>query len=342
MKYKKLLDIIKSASFWKNVAASIVATIIFVLIGLIGGFIKSLITNTDISSAVEDVLKALFTKLPIPLILIIFIIILLILVVSNLILNFDRIGSLLKTQFFKKKDKQSGALEETNLHDTVLFNYRMSSAFPGVRNLEWFTDSKIALGRLSIVLKSPLKFNNLNREFTSQPIWIYRGYSAFPIEEFEIIDKRKAKCRIMFDEILIDKIAIYHGDSYYRDFIYIETKPDKPTGLYYKNLEEIKECIERIGYCREEFAISKNRFVSREDYDDGATIIKGKPVELVEPKLRTRYLSRYNFIIAPHNSPINNRDFDYYSNNLYNEILQGKFSFTDLFKTIIKLPKKPY
>lgn len=342
MKSNRLLDLIKSASFWKNVAASIVATIILVFLGLIGGFIKSLVTNTDIISAVEDVLKVLFTKLPIPLILIIFIIILLILVISNLILNFDKIRGLLRRKFIKKKNKKSGAIEEANLHDTVLFNYRMSSAFPGVRNLEWFTDSKIALERLSIVLKFPLKFNNLNREFTSQPIWIYRGFSAYPIEEFEIIDKKKAKCRIMFDEILIDKIAIYHGDSYYRDFIYVETKPDKPTGLYYKNFEEIKECIERIGYCREEFAIFKNRVVSREDYDDGATIIKGKPVELVEPKLRIRYLSRYNFIIAPHNSPINNRDFDHYSNNLYNEILRGKFSFTDLYETIIQLPKKPY
>jgi hypothetical protein len=66
----------------------------------------------------------------------------------------------------------------------------MCSAFPGVRDLEWINDSKVALKRLSIILKNPLAFSWIEEKglrLTSKPIWIFRGYSAYPITDFKIL-----------------------------------------------------------------------------------------------------------------------------------------------------------
>jgi hypothetical protein len=346
MDIKKILLVIRSQAFWLNVLASMIATIILALFSLLGSVIYGLMAKETISVAYHTLINILFYKIQLPVIGILFICILVILILTKFDIRKIKFSYTLPIKFLnKKKISKKESDFEKSLHNTVLFNYRMCSAFPGVRSLEWINDSKTALNRLAIILKKPLSFTGKNKsglEYTSHPIWVFRGYSAYSINEFKILNKRKSKFLLEIDEFIVDRIAIYHSSVYYKDFIYIETKPDKPTGLYYKNEEEITECIKEMSYCCEEYAIYKNHYIPREHYDDGATLIKGRTVELTNPILRRRYLSKYNFIIAAQYSPINNNEANKYVNDSLNGILVNTHNFNDLYNYIIQLPKSQY
>ena len=63
--------------------------------------------------------------------------------------------------------------------------------------------------------------------------------------------------------------------------------------------EDIERNIKQYGYCREEYGFYKDKIaISREEYDDGSAVINGKVTDTKGSKLRVRYLSSYNFIIA--------------------------------------------
>jgi hypothetical protein len=81
--------------------------------------------------------------------------------------------------------------------------------------------------------------------------------------------------------------------------------------------------------------------VTRAEYDDGAAIIEGRPVDIRgRADLRARYVSPYNFLIAPFMSPINNKDFDYVLQSYLNRLLQGEDVFDQMRSDILRLPKR--
>lgn len=191
---------------------------------------------------------------------------------------------------------------------TAFFSYRLAGAFPGQRGLKWY-NSKTAVERLKIVFKEPINFKpNIDSEFPSDPLWWFRGHRSMFIKEFKQLSSTKILLEI--NELEIKRIAVYISDSYYKCFIYVECAGEKQIGLNNYTTKEIQESIERRGFCNEEYALLGKRPISREHYDDGATIIKGKVVESFGAKLRVRYLSDYNFIIAAKQSPYNSRKFE--------------------------------
>lgn len=205
---------------------------------------------------------------------------------------------------------------------TVLFSHRLASAFPGQRGLQWY-DAETAVKRLAIVFKQPLEFEPIeDTEAVRDPFWWFRAGRSMYIKHFEKLSKTKILLGI--DELEINRIAVYISPSYYKCFIYVETKGEKQTGLYNFTTEDINRHIETFGYSSEEYAILGKRPISREHYDDGATIIKGKVVETFGSKLRVRYLSNYNFIITAKQSPFNSQKFDRESYNYFNAILKGE------------------
>ncbi|WP_422414028.1 MULTISPECIES: toll/interleukin-1 receptor domain-containing protein [unclassified Endozoicomonas] len=225
---------------------------------------------------------------------------------------------------FKKKDPRP-TLNESS---TSFFSMRFSSAFPGVRGVEWF-DGENAAKRLEILLKEPLDFSN------ATPIWWW-GYGDLHIKKFKVISDNFVRMDI--DELKIKKIAAVNKGSYYQSFVYVEAEAMEPTGLY--NTEHLEDSREQLGYCSEEFAIFKDRLISRADYDDGATVIDNVPVELNgEAELRCRYITPYNFIIAPQASPINNHHFDRQRRVYLKAIMQDSSQIDDLADIVIKLPK---
>lgn len=84
--------------------------------------------------------------------------------------------------------------------------------------------------------------------------------------------------------------------------------------------------------------VLKKRCVTREEYDDGAIVRNGKPYD-IEAQLKVRYLTPYNFLIAPQASPINNKQADNIIEGILAGILRGEASLQDLIGVIHQLPK---
>ncbi|WP_264564828.1 hypothetical protein [Flavobacterium sp. N3904] len=239
----------------------------------------------------------------------------------------------------KEKTNSTNDAEELPViydHSTTFFAYRLASAFPGQRGLEWY-DSKTAVNRLKIVFQDPIDFKpNINSEYVSDPLWWFRGHRSMFIKKFKQLSKTKILLGI--DELEINRIAVFVSDSYYKCFIYIETKGEKQIGLYNRTEEEIKNSVGHFGYCWEEYALMGKRPISREHYDDGATIINGKVVETSQTELRVRYLSNYNFLLTAKESPYNSRKFDRESQDYFDKILKDEiapetfFDYLDTFR----------
>ncbi|WP_372052859.1 toll/interleukin-1 receptor domain-containing protein (plasmid) [Tistrella mobilis] len=212
---------------------------------------------------------------------------------------------------------------------TMFFSNRFSSAFPGVRGIQWFRQPHDAVERLQILFRNPFVFHE------STPIWWWRDGNMY-INSFDVL----AADTVLLDhqELVIDELAAVNAGAYYRSFIYIKTKPSEPTGLY--DPASVPSEVEHCGYAREEFGIFRGRPVTRAEYDDGSTVIDGKVVHMGrEVELRVRYVTPYNLLIAPHGSPINNDRFDQQRSELLNSLLRGEASLDTLVGAVLQLPK---
>ena len=223
-------------------------------------------------------------------------------------------------------------------NSTALFDFRLRQAFPGIRGLKIFDDPKICVDRLEILLRSPLK----SREMTD-PIWYFRGSSCMNIESFERLSD--TKCLINCDEYEIDKVAVYvNPGEYYREFLYIQTKPDVPSGVYempddlYNNPQ-----FDYAGYYYEEFGMCGDVPITRTEYDDGAAIINGKVVQSGSNaenfKLRLRYLTPYNLVLCAKFHPFNSSKGDELSKKYLNNLLKDKCTLEDFVQASRKLPR---
>lgn len=159
------------------------------------------------------------------------------------------------------------------------------------------------------------------------------------IQDFSILSNNT----ILLDhqELIIDELAAVNAGSYYQEFLYVKAKPSQPSGLY--DISSVPDQIALRGYAKEEFALFRGRPVTRAEYDDGAAVIDGQVVTLNgEAQLRERFLTPYNFIIAAHESPINNDCFDEPCNEMLNHILRGEAIIDELINAVLKLPRREY
>jgi hypothetical protein len=237
--------------------------------------------------------------------------------------------------------KVKNELPLMGLESTVFFSYRIANAFPGERSLVWYNEPKIIVERLAILLGTPLKFGISNKEnFFEIPIWWYRGSSSMHIENFEKLTKTKVLIGIK--ELEVKRMAVNIDSAYYKCFVYLETKAEKPTGLYDTNENVIKRDIETFGYSWEEFGLLGKQLIRREEYEDGAAVIKSKVVDASSAKLRTRFLSDYNLLIAAHDSPYNSDKFERYSEDFFNGILTNKITTEFFFEFLSTFKKKEW
>lgn len=216
---------------------------------------------------------------------------------------------------------------------TQFFSERFSSSFPGVRGVNWFKDENDIEMRLCKLLQNPLAFEDSN------PIWWWRK-GNLSIKSFKSLGSQM----YLMDwyELKIAKIAAVNAGAYYQKFVYVETEPMTPTGLYPDPEGRINDYVNEYGYCNEEYGLyNGNVKINRSEYDDGATVIDGKLVDLGEnAELRVRYITPYNFLIAPHGSPINNNEFDDILKEVLNEMLSNKRSIDTLVTLVLQLPKR--
>lgn len=222
---------------------------------------------------------------------------------------------------------------DIEMSSTERFDYRIRRQFPGVRGVKCFTYRKKIGERLCALLMKPSK--NMGRSY----FWWFRGSSSMHITDFSIINRKK--CLMDCQELIIDKIYVYISGTYWRDFIYVITKPDKPTGLY--NISKKIEGIQtnEYGNYYEEFGLYGKKKMTRHEYDDGAFEKKGKLIQTDgSENLRVRYLAPYNFIICAHDSPINNNSYDGGFKEILNGILNGENSVDDIIEKVKKMPKR--
>lgn len=239
-------------------------------------------------------------------------------------------------QSLSNESKDSSLPSFRGNDSAVFFSERFAQAFPGIRGIEWFDDPVEIRARMSRLLKEPLEFKE------TTPIWWWRN-SNLQIEKF--VDLGNGDYLMNTDELRISKIAAVHGGQYYRAFVYVEVVPMEPTGLYPNTparilLSKTKE--DAFGYYWEEYGLVDGvHMVTRAEYDDGAAKIDGEIQEISgRSELRCRYVTPYNFVIAAHDSPINNPQFDHTLEELLNGILAGETTVEQLAEAAKKLPKR--
>lgn len=220
---------------------------------------------------------------------------------------------------------------------------RFTQAFPGIRGVEWFDNPLEIIKRLNVLLAPPLSFYDTYDTDGGvsgwDPIWWWRGTSTNSIDSFEVLGNDKVL--LDYQELLPCRLAAINNGGYYQSYVYLEFAADKPTGLRDMTPKELERLRNIFGYASEEFGIFDGHFVTRAEYDDGAAIIDGKLVNLLgRASLRVRYLTPYNFIIAPKESPINNSHFDSELSDLMNKLLEGDKRFDELVQKIKQLPRR--
>lgn len=216
------------------------------------------------------------------------------------------------------------------------FEYRFGKAFPGVRGVKAFDNPKECVDRLEILLRNPL---NRNKKNMTDPIWWLRGSSSNEISSFERLDS----VSFLMDEkqLSVKKMIVCSSSSYYKKFVYVETNPEEPTGLYEEmTQEQIDYWVEKIGSCFEEYAIFDGHLITRAEYDDGAAVIDGKVIDIGhQAHIRIRYLTPYNFIICAKWNPLNETKHDSKVQEILYGILKGTHTIYDLVDFSEKLSR---
>ncbi|WML34042.1 hypothetical protein [Clostridium sp. OS1-26] len=203
-----------------------------------------------------------------------------------------------------------------------------------MKGLKWFNNPKEAVERLKIFLKDPISFRADGRH-CCELICALHGDNYFSIQDFEVIND--SKILIGFDELEIDKIAVFSTASYERNFIYIEAKPEEPTGLYRITHEEITKKINKSVYMSEEYALLDGAIITKAEYDEGTAVINGNLVDATNSQLRIRYLSKYNFIISSINSLYNLNDYNKISEKYLDGISIGTHTLNEFISELNKL-----
>lgn len=330
---------------WKDpVGSAVIAGVLLIVLSQVAVAFWHLVTGVSYQELVNRIWTFIVTPLAVPA------------VVFHVLVAFAITRAFMHfSKFYRSQsEKRSGAImrkaqEPPIFHwgkDYHFFHSRLSNAFPGWSNeIKWYL-GKEAVDRLSILLSEPLEFTGVRlnedgkeHKYREIPLWWFRDTSSMHILNFRRIGSSKVLMND-HDELHVDKIAVYKTSARWFDFVYVETLPEKPSGAYEHDPELIKDCVATTGYYWEQYAMIGNRPITREEYDDGAAEIDGKVVPLPDDiKSRTRYLTKYNFIMTVNSSPYNSTKFEMQSLNYFNGMLCGSLKHEDFFNWLISFDR---
>jgi serine/threonine protein kinase len=192
---------------------------------------------------------------------------------------------------------------ERVMNDLTKFNDVLLFCFPGKRGLIE-TDNQT---------KIDLVINQLNEIIDETNLWWTQGYSNCPIDKkmYKIDDETWV---MDSKEIRIEKLwALKSGYSYDYQFLLIKTKAMPSFDIY----------ADEPGFYAQEAAWFKDRYISRQEYDDGVAEIDGKSVWLEgNAELRIRNLQPQYYFIATNSHPILLMENDQVVSEVYNKLLK--------------------
>ena len=231
-----------------------------------------------------------------------------------------------------------------NIESDESFAMRLSDAFPGSSGLSVISDPTLALARLAVVLREPLHqwlpgdIDGPRRVF---PFWWFRGSLCTHISAFRQLGP--SRCLVDVKELVIKRVAAFRRPYHSMwDFLYVESAADEATGVYAARAGDPPDRSASAlwgSYEYEEVALWKGRFIAREDYEDGATLVDGKPTRVEGAEIRQKYLTPYNFIICGNRHVINENVHDAKLNGLLDAILKETGTVNELAEFIDALPK---
>lgn len=326
---------------WKDpVGSKVIAYGLIFVLSQIAIFIWGLIKSLDFFQVYSQIFKFFQSPLSIKDWLVILLFTALVIIIIVMIQKQKRV----KPETENNPESETTETEkeiETEIREapTVFFHHRFCDAFPGFNaGYREFRSKRDIINRLKILLASPLTFDKGDGYgIDSTPIWWFRGSSAMHIKRFEVLKRRRIL--LDYDELIIDKVIAHRGHSYYQDFVYLECKADKATGLYEHNQLTLENFFNEGKEYKEEYGILKNRFISRQDYDDGSTILNGKPVKTIGAELRSRTLIKYNFIICAKFAPYNCDEFSRNSKEYFRQLLKKQITFDEFAQWMNEFPK---
>ncbi|MEW4210702.1 protein kinase [Priestia megaterium] len=183
------------------------------------------------------------------------------------------------------------------------FDYLLRYCFPGKRGLVETTDSK----KIEMVL------NELNSIASKIDLWWTQGRANMPINKFEKINSET--WLMDYTEIKIDKVWIFKsGYSMDHQFICIKTSAMSNFEIYEYEYEDLNS---------DEAAWFIDRYISREEYDDGVAEIDGESVKIEgKAQLRVRNLKTQYYFIASSSNPIHLIENDSIVSNVYSRVLE--------------------
>lgn len=226
-----------------------------------------------------------------------------------------------------KKRTMAGA------HSTVIFAERFGDAFPGVRGIEWFADQDGVRQRLQRLFADPLEYED------GTPIWWTRGNSNLQITSYE---QEGDHVLINGDEMKIGRIAAVAQASYKYNFVYFETLPLDPIGIYPKTASHIREVETGESYLPnywEEYGLVDGKhLITRAEADDGSAMIDGR-LQSVSGRLeiRGRHVTPYNFIVAAGGAPLMSTKYDRQLQTHLNAMLKGQDKLSDIAAESMRL-----
>ncbi|TCJ85803.1 UNVERIFIED_ORG: serine/threonine-protein kinase [Bacillus cereus] len=178
----------------------------------------------------------------------------------------------------KQQDEINFVINNLKKYDDIL-----RYCFPGKRGLIE-TDDKLKIEKVLKQLNTFSKDNNL---------WWTKGRGDMPIEKFEQLDEDT--WLMDYTEIQIEKMwALKDSYSLDHQFILIKTKAMSNFNIY-----------EGEASYREEAAWFMDRYISRDEYDDGVADIDGESVILEgRADLRVRNLETQYYFIASCSHPV--------------------------------------
>jgi hypothetical protein len=229
--------------------------------------------------------------------------------------------------------------------DDILFQWRLAEAFPGVRGIAVIDEPVAAADRLDIVLRNPIEQKRRQPdglEYFSHPFYWFRGGSNMHVDVYSRLGPDRVLLGV--DELLLSRVVAFRPSHRMHNFLYIETRPDQPSGAYrYAAGELDARLAERRDsgfgyYVDEEYGLWNGRPITRTEYDDAAAIIDGRPQATYGADLRVRFLTRYNLILCSRRHVINQKRLDRPLGKVMDEILMGTATVEQLCEMIAAIP----